>query len=165
MDEIARTAREGFFNTAEAYRLSAMALEQNPVESGHAAKPVQFLYSHAIELFLKALLRQKHSIKTIKDGFGHKFEKLEAEARGLGLGGTAEDRDVVAVTMSTDVLLEMRYIKTGAKTSAETVEPEKLRRTALSVRDHVRDALLLKGDLVERRDGESLQIGPALQKG
>jgi hypothetical protein len=61
---------------------------------------------------------------------------------------------------NTDVLLEMRYIKTGPKTLLETVELEKLRRTTLSIRDRVLDVLLLKGDLRERRDGDALQLGP-----
>jgi hypothetical protein len=161
MDDDDRTTREGLFNTAEAYRLSAMALERHPVEVGHAAKPVQFLYSHAIELFLKALLRQKHSVKTIRDEFRHDIKKLVAEAETLGLVVSCEDRDVFAVMEDTDVLLEMRYIRTGTKTSLETIELGKLRRTSLSVRDRVAEALLLKGDLIRRADGEWLQLGPA----
>ena len=123
MDDDDRTTREGFFNTAEAYRLSAVALQQHPVEIGHADKPVQFLYSHAIELYLKALLRQKHSVKTIRDQFRHNIQKLVEEAETLGLVVACEDRDVFAVMEDTDVLLEMRYIRTGSKTSLETAEP------------------------------------------
>jgi hypothetical protein len=159
VDDDDRTTREGFFNTAEAYRLSAVALQQHPVEIGHADKPVQFLYSHAIELYLKALLRQKHSVKTIRDQFRHNIQKLVEEAETLGLVVACEDRDVFAVMEDTDVLLEMRYIRTGSKTSLETAEPEKLRRTSLGVRDRVADALLLKGDLLLRREGEALQLG------
>ena len=55
----------GLFNTAEAYGLSAMTLDEAQVRTGHAAKPVQFLYSHAIELYLKALLRTEHSIEAV----------------------------------------------------------------------------------------------------
>jgi hypothetical protein len=51
--------------------------------------------------------------------------------------------------------------KTGPKTPLDLVELEKLRRTSLSIRNRVADALLLKGDLVARRDGETLQLGPA----
>ena len=160
MDDNDRTTREGLFNTAEAYRLSAIALEQHPVDIGHAAKPVQFLYSHAIELFLKALVRQEHSVETLKDQFGHSIKRLLAEAETLGLVVPCEDRDVLAIMENTDVLLQMRYIKTGLKTLLETVELEKLRRTALSIRDRVLDVLLLKGDLRERRRGEVVEIGP-----
>jgi len=135
-------------------------LERHPVDIGHAAKPVQFLYSHAIELFLKALVRQEHSVETLKDQFGHSIKRLLAEAETLGLVVPCEDRDVLAIMENTDVLLQMRYIKTGPKTLLETVELEKLRRTALSIRDRFLDVLLLKGDLRERRRGEVVEIGP-----
>ena len=78
----------------------------------------------------------------------------------MGLVVPCEDRDVLAIMENTDVLLQMRYIKTGPKTLLETVELEKLRRTALSIRDRVLDVLLLKGDLRERRRGEVVEIGP-----
>ena len=161
MDADDHTTREGLFNTAEAYRVSATVLGQHPAKVGHDDKPVQFLYSHAIELFLKALLRQKYGVKTIRKQFGHNIKKLVAEAETLGLVVTCEDRDVLAVMEDTNVLLEMRYIRTGPKTSLETVEPKKLCRTTLNVRDRVADALLCKGDLLERRVGEARQLGPA----
>ena len=50
MDDNDRTTSMGLFNTAEAYRLAAMALEQQTVKVGHASKPVQFLYSNALTL-------------------------------------------------------------------------------------------------------------------
>lgn len=163
MGEDARTTRDAFFNTAEAYRLSAIALEDARLRKtkkvGHADKPVQFLYSHAIELYLKALLRQKHSAETIRDQFRHNIEQLVNEAETLGLVVTAEDRDVFAV-MANYTLQEMRYIRTGPKTMLETVELEMLRRASLSVRDRVVEALLRKGDLRVRKDGDALQLGP-----
>jgi len=55
----------------------------------------------------------------------------------------------------------MRYIRTGPKTMLETVELEMLRRASLSVRDRVVEALLRKGDLRVRKDGDALQLGPA----
>jgi hypothetical protein len=136
MNDNDRTTREGLFNTAEAYRLSAIALEQHPVDIGHAAKPVQFPYSHAIELFLKALVRQEHSVETLKDQFVHSAKRLLAEAETLGLVVPCEDRDVLAIMENTDVLLQMRYIKTD-------------RKRYLSIRDRVLDVLLLKGEVRE----------------
>ena len=97
-----RTTSMGLFNTAEAYRLSAMALEQAQVEFGHADKPVQFLYAHAIELYLKALLRQGHSVEAIRKSFGHNTRLLVKEAEKLGLFVTAGDRDVFAIMEDTE---------------------------------------------------------------
>ena len=66
-----RTNSMGLFNTAEAWRLSAMALQAQRVKSGHADQPVRFLYCHAVELYLKALLRQKHGVRKLEN-IGHK---------------------------------------------------------------------------------------------
>ncbi len=56
-DQDERTNSMGLFNMAEAYRLSAEALRKAGVAAGHAESPIRFLYYHAIELYLKALLR------------------------------------------------------------------------------------------------------------
>jgi hypothetical protein len=63
-----RTTSMGLFNTAEAYRLSAIKLRAGKkVKTGHADTPVRLLYYHALELYLKALLRQKYSVKTLRE--------------------------------------------------------------------------------------------------
>jgi hypothetical protein len=85
-----RTNSMGLFNTAEAYRLSAMALPQ--IKHGHADMPRRFLYYHSLELYLKALLRQKYSIATVRNEFGHKVKLLVREAEKLGLVVSENDR-------------------------------------------------------------------------
>ena len=135
----------GLFNTAEAYRLSARALERVPVKIGHADKPVQFLYAHAIELYLKALLRQKHGVEPIRESFGHNTKPLVKEAEKLGLFVTAADRDVFAIMEDTDALIEMRYIRTGAKTSLNL---NTLSHTCKNVRESVGGLLRDAGVLV-----------------
>jgi HEPN domain-containing protein len=137
-----RTTPMGLFNTAEAFRLSAMALEQNPVKHGHAQRPVHMLYSHAIELYLKALLRTKYDAKMIKKKFGHDIEQLLSEAETFGLVVTCENRDLFAV-LASDRLIELRYIETGSKASLE-----KLNRACQSVRDSVRGLLRQAGVMV-----------------
>src|SRR5262245_57306413 len=106
----------GLFNTAEAYRLSAISLEQAKVKSGHADSPIRFLYYHAIELYLKALLRQKHSVGAMKSDFGHSIQQLVPEAEKLGLCVMEEDREVFSLMIDTDAVIEARYIRTGPKT-------------------------------------------------
>jgi hypothetical protein len=130
-----RTTSMGLFNTAEAYRFSAVALDQAPqvLRTGHAAKPVQFLYSHAIELYLKALLRTKNSVEVVVK-YGHNIGRLVKDAEALGLFVTTGDRDVFASMADTNVLIEMRYIRTGAK---KAVNLKALSRTSKSVRDSV----------------------------
>lgn len=138
-----RTTPMGLFNTAEAYRLSAAALDRAPpvLRTGHAAKPVQFLYTHAIELYLKALLRTKNSVDVIVN-YGHNIGRLVKDAEGLGLFVTTGDRDVFASMADTNVLIEMRYIRTGAKTAVNLTA---LSRTCKSVRDSAGDLLRKAG--------------------
>ena len=84
-DDDERTNSLGLFNTAEAYRLSARALQTAKVRHGHADKPLRFLYYHALELYLKALLRQKHSMATVRNKFGHQISCWCEKPRRSGL--------------------------------------------------------------------------------
>jgi hypothetical protein len=144
-DDEDRTNSLGLFNTAEAYWLSAMALEEAKVKNGHAHTPVRFLYYHSLELYLKALLRQKHSVEKIREKFGHKMERLVEEAEKLGLVVADEDREVFSIMADTDAVIEARYIRTGAKTWPTF---EALRRTCKSVRGGVGGYLRKAGVLV-----------------
>jgi HEPN domain-containing protein len=132
-DDNERTNSMGLFNMAEAYRLSALALEKAKVKIGHADSPIRWLYFHALELYLKALLRQKYPIATI-ERFRHKFERLVAEAENLGLDVMDEDRKIFSVMINTDMVIEARYIRTGSKTLPTL---EGLRRTSISLRESV----------------------------
>jgi len=143
-DDNERTNSMGLFNMAEAYRLSAMALEEAKVRSGHADSPIRFLYYHALELYLKALLRRKHSVETIT-GFGHKFRRLVTEAEKLGLSVMDEDREVFSVMIDTNTIIEARYIRTGPKTWPAF---EALHRTCDSMRECVGGLLRDAGVMV-----------------
>ena len=140
-DDDERTTSMGLFNTAEAFWLSAMALDDNKVKIGHAASPIRVCYYHALELYLKALLRQKHSVEAIRKKFGHNIGRLVNEAEALGLVVTDEDREVFSKA-DTEALLEARYIKTGAKNWPKLDE---LRHTCKRVRDGVGGLLLKAG--------------------
>ena len=108
-DDDERTNSLGLFNTAEAYRLSAMALPR--IEHRHAEKP----HYHALELYLKALLRQKRSMATVRDKFGHKIKLLVREAETLGLVVSEEDRAVLGLIDDADAMIDSRYIRTGTR--------------------------------------------------
>jgi hypothetical protein len=79
-----RTNSMGLFNTAEACRLSAVALQSAKAASGHAEQPVRYLYFHALELYLKALLRQKHSVNALERKFRHDMNRIVQEAQHSG---------------------------------------------------------------------------------
>jgi HEPN domain-containing protein len=114
MDE--RTNSLGLFNFAEAYRLSAIALQLENIAHGHAHTPVRTLYHHAIELYLKALLRQKYSDTVLAKRFRHDIKRMTKEAEKLGLTPMDEDREVFSVLTEMNAFIEARYIITGSKT-------------------------------------------------
>ena len=144
-DDDERTNSLGLFNTAEAYRLSARALQAAKVRHGNADKPLRFLYYHALELYLKALLREKHSMATVRNKFGHQIKLLVREAETLGLVVGEIDRFVLALIDDTDAMIDSRYIRTGTRL---LVTLESLRRTCKSIRDGVGTILRNNGVLV-----------------
>jgi hypothetical protein len=102
------------FSTSNAFLKSAMALEEEHRKKiGHAG-PILFCYCHAIELYLKALLRLVHSVAALSTKFGHDFERLLTEAERLGLVLADEDRHVLS-GIDIEAMLEARYIRTGSK--------------------------------------------------
>ena len=70
-DQDERTNSMGLFNVAEAYRLSAEELRK---ARWMLVTPStrSFLYYHAVELYLKALLRLRHDVETIREDYGHR---------------------------------------------------------------------------------------------
>jgi hypothetical protein len=151
-DDDDRMTSMDLFITAEAYRQSAIVLEEKtlwraPAKIGHAQMPLRFLYSHALELYLKALLRTKYSIDAVEK-FRHSIKRLVKEAEEFGLVVNCADRDLFAIMADTKALIEMRYILTGAKTVGEVVEIENLHRTCKSVRDSVGGLLRNAGVIV-----------------
>ena len=144
-----RTTSLGLFNTAEAYRLSARKLQAAKVRHGHADKPLRFLYYHALELYLKALLRQKHSMATVRNKFGHQIKLLVREAETHGLVVGENDRTVLMLIDNTGAMIDSRYIRTG---STLLVTLEALRRTCKNIRDGVGIILRDNGVLVRLAD-------------
>ena len=142
-DDDERTNSLGLFNTADAYRLTAMALPQ--IKHGHADKPLRFLYYHALELYLKAQLRQKHNLTTVRDKFGHQIKLLMREAETLGLVVGENDRTVLTLIDDTDAMIDSRYIRTGTKQLATL---DSLRHTCNNIRRGVRSILRNNGVMV-----------------
>jgi len=142
-DDDDRTNSLGLFNTAEVYRLSGERLPE--IKHGHAEMPRRFLYCHALELYLKALLRQKHSMPTVRNKFGHQIKLLMREAEAFGLVVSEDDRTVLSLINDTDAMIDSRYIRTGTKL---LIELKALRRTCKSIRDGVGAILRDKGVLV-----------------
>jgi len=99
------------------------------------------LSMEGVECYLKALLRQKHSVKKIKEKFGHNTKRLVEEAEALEFVVPDKDREVFSKA-DTDAIIEARYIRTGAKNWPKL---EELRHTCKRVRDGVGDLLFKAG--------------------
>ena len=143
-DDDDRTNSMGLFNQAEAYRLSAMALEERKIKSGFADHPIWFCYCHALELYLKALLRQKYSVAEI-EAFRHNIKRLVNEAEKLELVLADKERVLLFIIGDADTLIEVRYVRTGPKTLPEL---EELNRTCKNIRDSVASLLRKAGVMV-----------------
>lgn len=78
-----RTSDIGLFMYAHSYWEAASKLEDADCSSGHAAAPTRFLYSHAIELFLKSYLRsQLLSLNDVKT-MSHNLKKLQTKRSNM----------------------------------------------------------------------------------
>lgn len=86
-DEEQRVTPLGLLHSAIAYANSATALSNIDLDDVKADDPIRFLYTHAIELYLKAYLRLNritvHELRS-KD-LGHKISKLADKAQEFGL--------------------------------------------------------------------------------
>ena len=86
------TNEMGLFNTAEAYWRATHALAGAKVPGGFADSPVRTLDYHAIELYLKAMLRQHYSVDDLQNKFRHSIKRMKAKAERNGLCLMDEDR-------------------------------------------------------------------------
>jgi hypothetical protein len=144
-DDNERTNSMGLFNTADAYRLSGQALDAAKVRHGFADLPVRALYYHAIELYLKALLWQHHSVDELQNRFGHKIAPMIEEAEKHGLAIEDEDRKVLELMVTTDAVIRSRYIRSGPTRYHTTLG---LERTCESLRRSVGSLLRKAGVMV-----------------
>ncbi len=115
MSEEERVTAIGLFHYAHSYASSASALNQAEVDCTHADSPVRFLYSHAIELYLKSYLRL-HGV-TVKDlrsrELGHKMDVLRTKAQEKGLAISSIQEGQIDLLSGA---IRDRYIETGSRT-------------------------------------------------
>src|SRR3954462_3482911 len=111
-----RTTPIGLFHNAETYWQAAVALEKAKVRSTHPDSPIRFLYYHAIELYLKSLLRlHGHAVRELSSRkFGHDIKTLTERAAQLGLTFETEDQMIFKLMGETDAVIRSRYHRTGA---------------------------------------------------
>ena len=114
MSDDARSTPVGFYHYAHAYAASALALTSAHVASTHPDAPIRFLYSHAVELYLKSyLLLNGVSLKLLgSHDFGHNVARLLDHAEQLGLAAQDVHR---AYAQFLNEAISDRYIQTGSR--------------------------------------------------
>jgi hypothetical protein len=111
-----RTTAVGLFNTAQSYWRSAEHLNAAKIKVSHPQAPLVFLFCHAIELYLKAFLRNKaHTLNELRK-WGHNVANLAEAAKLDGLKLDAASGETLLHIADADVAIESRYIVTGFKT-------------------------------------------------
>lgn len=110
-----RTTAIGLFNTAQSYWQSALHLEaaQVPVSHPHAA--VNFLFCHAIELYLKAYLRAKGFTLSDLKKMRHNIAELASVAKTIGLTYQSSTEELLSHITHEEVAIESRYLVTSFK--------------------------------------------------
>ena len=143
MPEIDRTSAVALFNTARSFRRSAEYLLKGRLkEVTHPHKPVEFLFCHALELYLKAYLRATGSGVKALQRKGHVFSKLLSTDKKRGLEVAPEDKAALRRLDDWDVAIEARYIITGPR---HGFEPEVFAALCLNLEHHVGSALTQMG--------------------
>jgi hypothetical protein len=138
-EEEARVTPMGIFHYALSYRKAAATLKDVLLKTPHNDSPVRFLYYHAIELYLKALLRMHgHTVRDLSQNFGHRTAKLIRRAVELGLVLTEQDKVLLDWIGKTDEVIRSRYFKQGFR---RLPEREELERLCANLHSNVGEAL------------------------
>ena len=109
----------GFFSRMPSFTMRRCSIRRQRLADrvGISSCRVRFLYFHAIELFLKAYLRQrglKEAVLKYKP-YGHHLNVLATEAATQGLRVTRRVQMICDGSAAFDDPFEARYLRTGAK--------------------------------------------------
>lgn len=106
-----RTSAVGLLGYAHSYWVCASEINPRSISASHPQAPIMYLYVHAIELYLKAFLRNAGSgLKEIKE-LGHGLEKLNERAIDCGLPDSQLRAEVIKIVGP--IHTSLRYLQTG----------------------------------------------------
>jgi hypothetical protein len=146
-DKIDRHTPLGYYHYAVAYHAAADLIAEHGLKAFHPGAPALFLYYHAIELYLKAvLLIKRGSAKKLRK-IGHEFGALRSRGRRRGLKLGKIERKTLRLMAQGDVWSRARYLKTGSierPTLADTAI------TATTLQAWAADALKAAGKTIRR---------------
>jgi HEPN domain-containing protein len=112
--DIDRHPAFGYYNFAVSYHVAADLIADQGLRATHPEAPAAFLYYHAIELYLKSVLRL-HGVSAKKlQKIGHDFRKLRSRAEQFGLDLQGDDSEILKLMADGDVWSRARYLETGS---------------------------------------------------
>jgi hypothetical protein len=128
----------GYYNFAASYHVAADLIAEQGLRATHPQAPAACLYYHAIELYLKSVLRL-HGISSKKlQKIGHNFRELRSRAEEYGLDLQGDDSEILKLMAHGDVWSRARYLETGfIRVPALTG----LRRTSSTLREWAATAM------------------------
>ena len=96
------------------YHAAADLVCSEGIEATHPDAPTTFLYSQAVELYLKAFLRLKDDSTARLWAIGHNLRKLKSRAAKGGLRLGKAESEVLDWMVATKVWQRARYLETGS---------------------------------------------------
>ena len=138
-----RTSAFGLFNYAISYWKSAFEQERLKIpDITHPGAPVDFMYVHAVELFLKSYLRLRKSVQELRD-VGHKLEDLKGACSDIFLDCDEKFEETIELISQNKINSFSRYIYTGARICyPQTIRFEEL---CAFLHDAIREKLIEAG--------------------
>ncbi|WP_298333467.1 hypothetical protein [uncultured Erythrobacter sp.] len=129
----ARTTPIGLFHYAHSYAASALELERSEVDATHPDAPIRYLFSHAIELYLKSFLLMKGvSLSELRSrNLGHDLPALLKRASEFQFHVSEEME--AQIGLANDAIMD-RYIETGYR---QVLSPESMTAICQHLNDEI----------------------------
>jgi hypothetical protein len=108
-----RTTPIGLYHYGRSYHEAARALMATKVNSTHPYAPIDFLFFHAIELFLKSFLLSTGTSLARLEKIRHDIRNLRDRSVKAGLAIEAETDAVLDFIAQDGAIMRSRYIITG----------------------------------------------------
>lgn len=141
-DDDERTITRGLYQFAESYRIRETSLVTQLPSVLKFDDPVRFLFFHAIEIYLKAVLRSSGASVLQVKTMGHNIQKLIYMTKRSGFALPADAEQGLVFFADQTAIVETRYLKPGYS-NRPTLEG--LRDLTDMVREEARRVLRLAG--------------------
>lgn len=113
LTEATSLSASDLFDQAEAYWLSAAALDAANVQTELASQPVRNLYYVAIELYLKAYLRlHGHTLDELDGKFRNDFRRIRRRCEAFGLKFAGSDKRTLEYFIHTPICVRIKFSTT-----------------------------------------------------